>query len=76
MGQGVLVEYLVDGADIAAPVEVDCGIGELDHRGGIVCIDIASNGGGLSMLKSPIEWWGKFNSWTYPMLFRPGCVTN
>ena len=34
MGQSVLVECLVDCADIAAPVKVDCGIGELDHCGG------------------------------------------
>lgn len=34
MGQGVLVEYLVDCADIVAPVKVDSGIGKLDHRVG------------------------------------------
>ncbi len=34
MGQSVFVEYLVDCADIVAPVKVDRGIGELDHRFG------------------------------------------
>ena len=40
MGQGVLVECLVDCADIAAPVKVGRGIGELDHRVGCEGIDI------------------------------------
>lgn len=31
IGQSILVEYLVDCADIAAPVKVYRGIGELDH---------------------------------------------
>lgn len=34
MGHGVSVEYLVDGADIATPVKVNCGIWEFDHRVG------------------------------------------
>lgn len=40
MRQSVLVERLVDCANIAAPVKVDCGVGELDHRVSGVDIDI------------------------------------
>lgn len=33
MSQCVVVEYLMDCANIAAPVKVDGGIGQLDHGG-------------------------------------------
>lgn len=40
MGQGVLMEYLVNCAFIATPVKIDRGIGELDHSNGYEGIDM------------------------------------
>lgn len=34
MGERILVEGLVDGADVAAPVEVGSGVGKVNHRDG------------------------------------------
>lgn len=51
MGQSVLAEYLVDCADIAAPVKVGGGIGELNHGdGGCEGVDISVNNVGSDVL--------------------------
>ncbi len=47
MGEGVLVKYLVDCADVTAPVKVDRRIGELDHFVGCEGIDIRYQRGEL-----------------------------